>query len=155
MNEEKFVQINGENWDLLQEISKIDNEAFGVDGITVFNLFQFAKAGGVFAFISNNEIVAEVILLRSFKDDKAVFLGFAVKKSFRCKGYGKKLLKHCLDFLQKEKIRCVELTVNPDDRVAMKMYSDRFGFRKICDLSDHPEKKQKRILLQKNLKENS
>jgi len=55
----------------------------------------------------------------------ASLLGFAVKKDFRKKGFGKKLLDFFLDFCKKNKIEEISLIVKKNNLQAKKLYESR------------------------------
>ena len=39
----EYVQPDAQDWDTLERVSEIDMQGFGEDGISVFNLSQFAR----------------------------------------------------------------------------------------------------------------
>ncbi|GAB4268867.1 MAG: hypothetical protein Kow0029_04500 [Candidatus Rifleibacteriota bacterium] len=151
MQVEKFVRPEATDYKALDRISEIDCQAFVEDGISVFNLAQFARSGSVFALEIDGEILAEAVMLRNFDDNGANVFGFAVDNAHTSKGLGAKLMQHLLDFARNVGISYLELTMNPDDERAKSFYMKKFGFIKKTDLELHPKKPQKRWLMRLDL----
>lgn len=126
----------------------IDQQAFGVDGISVFNLCQFARSGSIFALTKDKDrVMAEAVVLKNIDDLGANIFGFAVKQDLLSGGYGTVLMEKLINFALKQKISYFELTVNPEDVRARNFYMQKFKFTKIKELPLHPQKSQKRWLL--------
>lgn len=79
------------------------------------------------------------ITARFFNEDNKGFgfvgndvpeLGIALKAEYRGIGIGKALLKMLVDVLKEKGIKKVSLSVDPDNRAAMKLYQ-RFGFKEV------------------------
>ncbi len=150
-NIEEFVIADPQDWKLLEMISEVDQEGFGVDGISPFNLSMFARAGYVMALISDGKVAAEAVLLRGHEPDTGFVFGFASSVAFRGQGKGTILMQHMIDFAHSVGMVRLELTVNPENPLAIKLYQEKYGFVKIEDLKSHPEKHEPRILMQKKL----
>ncbi len=142
-----LVRPQATDYERLEKISEIDCQAFGVDGISVFNLAQFARSGSVFALEDNGKIFAEAVMLKNFDDAGANIFGFAVDESITSRGYGSVLMNFLLEFARRVGISYFELTMNPEDVRATSFYMKRFGFVKKADLAMHPQKNQKRWLM--------
>jgi len=63
------------------------------------------------------------------KADVMIIDSFLVKKEFRGKGYGTKLIKKAINLAKKLKVDAVELNVNKDNVVAINLYK-KSGFGK-------------------------
>jgi ribosomal protein S18 acetylase RimI-like enzyme len=146
-----LIRPSATEYDILEQVSAIDCQAFGIDGISVFNLAQFARSGSVFALQVDGKIVAEAVLLRNVDDNGANIFGFAVEEEITSKGYGSMLMELLLDFARKNAIHYIELTMNPEDKRASSFYTKKFKFVKIADLVLHPKKLQKRWLMRLDL----
>lgn len=143
----RLIRPGATDYAILEKISQIDCQAFGVDGISVFNLAQFARSGSIFALESNGEILAEAVVLKNLDDSGANIFGFAVNEAITSRGHGTVLMKHLLEFAATAGISYFELTMNPEDERACNFYTRRFAFRKKADLAMHPKKPQKRWLM--------
>ncbi|MFZ5953253.1 MAG: GNAT family N-acetyltransferase [Candidatus Rifleibacteriota bacterium] len=146
-----LVRPAATDYNCLEKISEIDCQAFGVDGISVFNLAQFARSGSVFALQDDGKVVAEAVVLRNLDDTGANIFGFAVDESITSRGYGSVLMNFLLEFARRAGISYFELTMNPEDARATSFYMKKFGFFKKADLAMHPKKPQKRWLMRLDL----
>lgn len=149
MSEEKiidFIQPEAQDWESLERVSEIDMQGFGEDGISTFNLSQFARGGSVFCLRLNGLIIAEAVVIRNFLDDGAEIFGFAVAKEYFNQGYGTMLLKHLKEVAKKIGIKYFELTMNPDRIVLHKLYLGHGKFYKKAELTPHPHKHEPRWL---------
>lgn len=151
MSEVRFIRPDPQDWPLLQQIADIDAQAFGSDGISVFNLSQFTRCGGVFCLLVAGRAVAEAVLLRNLHDNGAVVFGFAVNKREHGKGYGGQLVKHLVAAAVENGLAYLELTVNPENLAALELYIRKAGFYKKAELSRHPQKNEPRWLLRLDL----
>ena len=142
----EYVQPDAQDWDTLERVSEIDMQGIGEDGISVFNLSQFARGGSVFCLTLNGLVIAEAVVLRNFKGDGAEIFGFAVAKEFFNQGYGTRLLLHVKKIAKQQGIKYLELTMNPDRMVLHRLYIGRGGFYKVADLAPHPHKHEPRWL---------
>lgn len=146
-----FIQPDAQDWEKLKRISEIDMEGFGEDGISAFNLSQFARGGSVFCLRLDGLIIAEAVVLRNFHDDGAEIFGFAVAKEYFNQGYGTKLIQHLKEAGKKKGIKYFELTMNPDRPVLHHLYIEKAGFYKKAVLTSHPSKGEPRWLLRYDL----
>ncbi|MBU1109257.1 MAG: GNAT family N-acetyltransferase [Candidatus Riflebacteria bacterium] len=152
MSDYRFMCPDAQDWGILRQIADIDAQAFGTDGISVFNLSQFTRSGSVFCLIDDkNKVVAETVLLRNIHDDGAVVFGFAVDETRHGQGLGAILMRYLVRLAIDSGLAWLELTVNPNNLAAMKLYMEKSGFYKMAELSDHPQKMEPRWLLRLDL----
>ncbi len=147
----RLIRPSATDYKILEEISRIDCQAFGVDGISVFNLAQFARSGSIFALQAGDEIVAEAVVLQNIDDNGANIFGFAVDETITSRGFGTALMKNLIEFALKHGWKYFELTMNPEDTRAKSFYTEKFSFQKKADLAMHPAKPQKRWLMRLEL----
>ncbi len=146
-----FVQPDPQDWGTLKQIADIDAQAFASDGISVFNLAQFVRSGAVYCLTDGSNVVAEAVLLRNIHDAGAIVFGFAVANSQQGKGIGTLLIEHLIGVATDAGIAYLELTFNPDNLSAKRLYMEKAGFYKKTELSDHPQKGEPRWLLRLDL----
>jgi len=148
-----LIQPDPQNWAILEQASKIDHQAFGVDGISVFNLSQFTRSGSLYCLvIDNSVVVGEAVILKNIYDNGVLLFGFAVDNAFKGKGYGSIMLDLLIEECASKGVEYLELTMNPDNTAAKKLYTEKFGFAKKTELSIHPEKGEPRWLMRLDLK---
>lgn len=151
MSEYRFFSPDPQDWHILRQIADIDAQAFGSDGISVFNLSQFTRSGAVFCLLDGDSVLAETVLLRNLHDNGAVVFGFAVDTSRHGQGLGAIMIQHLVKTARAAGLAYLELTVNPDNIAAKKLYLEKAGFYKKAELSDHPQKGEPRWLLRLDL----
>lgn len=151
MSDYRFFRPDPQDWPILRQIAAIDAQAFGTDGISVFNLSQFTRSGAVFCLLDGDCVVAETVLLRNLHDNGAVVFGFAVDSSRHGRGLGAIMIGHLIKAATDADMAYLELTVNPDNIAAKKLYLEKAGFFKKAELSDHPQKGEPRWLLRLDL----
>lgn len=143
----QLIQPDPQDWQILEQIAEIDRQAFGEDGISVFNLSQFARSEAVFCLVQGCIVLAEAVILRRFHDQGAVIFGFAVSGSHQRQGYGTMLLQFVTKAAEEKGIAFLELTMNPDNLAARKLYIDKGRFQKVAELALHPHKGEPRWLV--------
>lgn len=151
MHKVTCIQPDPQDWQLLEQIAMIDQQAFGEDGISVFNLSQFTRSGSVFCLALERMVLAEAVLLRNLHDTGAVVFAFAVDNKHQGRGYGSLLMQNLVEKAEAAGISYFELTMNPENQAARKFYSDKAGFRKKSELSLHPHKGEPRWLMRLDL----
>jgi ribosomal-protein-alanine N-acetyltransferase len=148
----KTIIVNPEDWDLLKEIALLDQQAFTEDGISIFNLSLFCRVGLVIAVLKESEVVAELVFLKGLNEGQGIVFGISVKDACRKQGIGTYLMQELLTLVKDFNISYIDLTVNPENSGAFKLYKDKFGFELVEDLESHPEKDEPRCLMRKYLK---
>jgi len=79
--------------------------------------------------IDDSRIVGVCELIKCWENEKIVFIhSFYVDRKFRSKGIGSKLLDGVIKLLKKEDLESIELTVDPENKIAIRLYKN-FGFR--------------------------
>ena len=146
-----LIQPDPQDWQTLEQIAEIDRQAFGEDGVSVFNLSQFARSGAVFCLTFGPFVVAEAVVLRKHQDSGAVVFGFAVEKSQRRQGHATALLEQVAQLTAETGISSLELTMNPENKAAYQLYIARGGFKKVAELALHPHKHEPRWLVRLDL----
>lgn len=152
MNEYKLLTLSPNDIEALREIETIEKQAFGDDGISIFNISLLAYSGSIFGLANSaGIIVAEAVILRNMNNDSALVFAFAVKTNFQKKGIGTILIKLLIDLGKKTNISFFELTMNPDNIAAKKLYMGIAGFIKKTEITNHPQKKEPRWLMHLDL----
>lgn len=148
----EFHNPGPNDWEILNQVAAIDQAAFGLDGVSVFNLAQFARCRSIYCMKVDGKVVAETVVFKTNFDDGALIFGFAVLGESQGKGYGTALLEHVIKKCEELGIAYLELTANPENNAAMKLYVKNGGFRHFETLPPHPQHGQPRWLLRLDLK---
>lgn len=90
-----------------------------------------------FVYTKDEEYIAEVSIVFNKNDEdytipgKRIYISrIIVKKDFRGKGYGKKLMNYAIEYAKSKGYKEISLGVNLDNYIAFKLYVD-LGFTKI------------------------
>ncbi len=131
--------LNDINPDITLELKKLEISNLGrIASINEWVIPVFIKYGKVIVAVKNSssgleekgKIIGVNELLRKWDEPETVFIhSFYVKKSFREKGIGSLLLKESIKILKEEKVRKIELTVDPKNLLAIRLY-EKFNFKK-------------------------
>ena len=115
--------------EIIARLVQIETEAFGPGGLNVWHLEPLIRHGRVYVYRLDNEIVGLVHYMLDWdRPQKAYMVGVSISKESRGRGIGAELLKESFEALSKENIEEVELTVDPDNVAAVKLYESKLGF---------------------------
>lgn len=108
-----------------------------------------------FVYTKDEEYIAEVFIVFNKNDEdytipgKRIYISrIIVKKDFRGKGYGKKLMNYAIDYAKNNGYKEISLGVNLDNYIAFKLYVD-LGFTKIQYIGEDSDGKYVKLI--KNL----
>jgi len=116
---------------LLQVIKKLEIENLGVDAaLNEWQIPVFTRYGRfIIALGPTGEIAGVCQALRSWKNPDVAFIhSFYIVQKFRNRGAGKSLLGYVIELFRTEGFKRAELTVDPENAVALKLYAG-FGFK--------------------------
>ncbi len=147
----EFISPHPQDWEHLAAIAEIDRQAFTEDGISIFNLSQFTRSGSVFCLLKDGVVVGESVLLKNLFDNGAVIFGFAVSSACQGCGIGKIMMQKLIETAQALGIEYLELTMNPENQAAKKLYMNVGRFTKKQELMPHPKKNEPRWLMHLDL----
>lgn len=127
------VEIVTEMDDGLQDmILDIDEAAFGPGSLNEWSLPLFSRYGRIYLARYNGEPAGVAELMRDWRDAELVYLyGYAVDPRFRSEGIGTTLLRVILEALPRAGFKRLQLTVHPENKVAIHIYRDKFGMRTV------------------------
>ena len=116
---------------LLQQLVQFEKEAFGDGGLNEWNLVPLIRHGRVYVAKQQQEVVGLIEYIRDWDNPrKAYLIGVSIAKEMRGQGLGTILLHTTLQLLKKKNIEEVELTVDPENLGAIKIYEEKLGFAK-------------------------
>ena len=116
---------------LLQRLVRLEKEAFDVGGLNEWNILPFIRHGRVYVAKEQQDIIGLIEYMRDWDNpQKSYLVGVSIAKEMRGQGLGTILLHTSLQLLKKENIEEVELTVDPENLAAIKVYEEKLGFVK-------------------------
>ncbi|NLM18051.1 MAG: GNAT family N-acetyltransferase [Candidatus Riflebacteria bacterium] len=153
MSEMRLIMPAPQDWAKLEQVEEIEQAAFGVDGLSVFNISLFARGDSLYCVSIDGRIVAEAIVLYALPSEKldAVLFSLAVHPDFSRRGCATFLLNKVVEILKDKGFASLSLTMNPENVALKELYIRKFGFEKKADLGSHPVKKETRHLVVKQL----
>lgn len=105
-----------------------------------------------FVYRKDKEYIGEISLVFNKNDKDYTIPGIRlyisriiVKKDFRGKGYGKKLLNYMIEYAKKKKYKELSLGVNLDNYIALKLYV-ALGFNKIQYIGEDSDGKYVKLI---------
>lgn len=126
-------ELNDFNWQLLDDIKKLEERNLGrAAAINEWIIPVIIRYGKIIIAQDTRDqgIIGVCELLRSFKDEYTAFIhSFYIDIPYRRKGAGKKLLGKAIRIMKTDKIKTIELTVDPGNTIALSFYGG-FGFEK-------------------------
>ncbi len=130
-----YKEIKDFDWELTERVVKLEKKNLGRElSINQWVIPVVIRYGKFIAAVNSNDdsdIIGVCEIIKNWEKEKSAFIhSFYVDKEYRNKGIGKNLLKKVIDILENEGFRTVELTIDPDNEVAIHLYSEA-GFKKI------------------------
>lgn len=115
---------------IVKQLAMLEEEAFGRGGLNEWHLVPLIRHGRVFILRSSEkEIIGTVQYILDWDEPKKAYLfGISIAKPWRGQGLGNALLTQSITALQSELINMVELTVDPSNTAAVRLYEQKLGF---------------------------
>jgi len=123
----KLVHANDAQ--IVRCIVQLEKESFGDGGMNEWHLVPLIRHGRVYVACIEGEVVGSVQYLLDWENPlKAYMFGVAITKTWQGKGLGTEFLKQSFHALAESNIQEVELTVDPNNTAAVKVYETKLGF---------------------------
>ena len=105
-----------------------------------------------FVYTKDEEYIGEISIVFNKNDEDYSIPGIRlyvsriiVKKEFRRRGYGKKLMNHIIEYAKREGYKELSLGVNLDNYIALKLYVE-LGFDKIQYIGEDNDGKYVKLI---------
>lgn len=145
----KIIELDIKNFEKCNNIWNMDKNKEHKDKIYNELLNKNRKT---FVYVKDDKYIAEASLVFDKEDEdytipgKRIYLSrIVVKKDFREKGYGKKLMNNIIEYAKKENYEEMSLGVNLDNYIAFKLYVD-LGFTKIQYIGEDSDGKYVKLI---------
>ena len=145
----KIIELDIKNFEKCNNIWNMDKNKEHKDKIYNELLNKNRKT---FVYVKDDKYIAEASLVFDKEDEdytipgKRIYLSrIVVKKDFRGKGYGKKLMNNIIEYAKKENYEEMSLGVNLDNYIAFKLYVD-LGFTKIQYIGEDSDGKYVKLI---------
>lgn len=146
------INIKNNDENKITRIKEIDRQAFGDAGLDEWFIVPFFRHGMVLALRYQKEIVGSAVFLRDWDSQNQAYLfSVAIDSGYRGQGLGTRFLKECFSIIKKEGIRHVELTVDPSNHQAIKVYKEKLGFKTIEQRENEYGEGEDRLVMELDL----
>lgn len=116
--------------EMIQRLVQLDKEAFGEGGMNVWHFVPLIRHGRVYVYKQSTQILGSIQYMLDWESPcKAYMIGVSISQGSRGLGLGTQLLMESLHALARENITEVELTVDPKNTRAVKIYEKKLGFK--------------------------
>jgi len=128
-----YKEIKDFDWELIEKIVKLEkknleNES-SINQWIIPVIIRYGKFIAAVGGDSDPDIVGVCEIIKDWDRDNSAFIhSFYIDEEYRNMGIGRNLLKKVIDVLKGENFKVVELTVDPDNEVAIHLYREA-GFR--------------------------
>ncbi len=140
---------------LRETILGIDEEAFGLGSLNEWSLPPFLHYGRVYLARFNGKPVGMAELMRDWRDQELAYLyGYAVAEDYRGYGVGTALFRTILEALPRAGFKRLQLTVHPENHIAIHIYEEKFRMKRVNFLKDYYGPGEDRWLLEWEWKNN-
>lgn len=140
--------------DLREIMLSIDEEAFGPGSLNEWSLPLFSHYGRIYMARLNGTPVGVAELIRDWRDPELAYLyGYAVAKDYRGYGIGTTLLRSILEMLPRSGFKRLQLTVHPENQVAIHIYQDKFRMKRVEFVKNYYGAGEDRWLMEWNIDE--
>ncbi len=126
----EIVEIKKFDYRLLEKLKALEISSFGPEAAANQWLLPIIiRYGKIIAVKTDSNFIGLCLLIRSWDNtDKAFIHSLHVKKQYRNQGIGKMLLAKAIEMAKDYGIKCIDLTVDPQNKTAIKLYKN-FGFK--------------------------
>lgn len=129
----KFEEIFPENENDIKQVEEIELEAFGIGAIDKWVIKPISRYGKIVSLKECGKLVGITELMWKWNSKNVYIYSFAVKKMWQNQGCGKLLMEKTIEYLKKQSVEKISLTVSKDNYKAINLY-ENFGFIKEREL---------------------
>lgn len=139
---------------ILGTMTEIEDESFEDGGLRKWELVPIIRHGRLIAMFDKGRPVGLLELMRDWDDPQSFYIyGVSVAKGYRNMGIGSKLLRYAFERFADKGFKNAVLTVDPENRPAVHLYRDKFGFDVDGYRKELYEKKSDRFLMTLDIEE--
>lgn len=147
----RVVEVKASDVDIIEQVYQNEIESFGImGGADRWLIKSFVRYGKMYVLMDENRLLSVAQFQRVFYEKSVFLYGFSTVVNERNKGYGKELLRKVEKKLRDEKIEKIYLTVDPQNDIAMKIYTNE-GYKIVEFEKDEYGKGIDRYLMMKNI----
>nr|WP_269438294.1 GNAT family N-acetyltransferase [Phosphitispora fastidiosa] len=136
--------------DIARRLVEIEDKAFGEGGLhNEWLMVPMIRYGRVFTAELEGQLVGSAQFMRAWiGHDTVYFYGVSMLPQYRGQGLGTAFLKDILSYLKKDGVRKVILSVSPQNKRAVHLYRERFGFRTVNSIAGEYGPGEDRLIME-------
>ncbi len=137
---------------VVEAVTALEETTFGRGGLNEWHLPAIIRQGRLYVARADETkiVVGAASLIRSWETGIAFLLDLAVAREWQRRGVGRRLMAAVVEGLKRDGIRCLELTVAPENGPALALYNG-LGMTKAAYLPEEYGVGTDRILLRLEL----
>ncbi len=150
----RVVEVGAHDPSLIEKVIEIDLTTFSEPTWSHYTAGLMLRHGRTFLLKDGELIIGTCQTIRSWeRPGEAALFAMAIRPGYRNRGLGTFFLRRVLDMLRASGLRSVVLEVDPSNRPAIKVYTEKFGFRRVCDLRDEYGRGHHRVQMRLTLQQ--
>jgi len=148
----EYFQIKERDYDLVEQLIKIESAAFGGEALDVFELIAMLRHARVYVAVEYDEVLGSVYFMRNFDDpDKAFLHSVNIADPKSTPNLAASLLNIAFADMKSFDIQTVEVNVDPSNYRALKIYREQLGFVASESMQNEILGNEEILVLQKEL----
>ena len=139
---------------LLKRVVKFGSDIFGELSMDEWGLVPQIRHGNVFLLKEENQkrIIGLAILMRDWEDTEKVYLyDYAIAEDLQGNGLGYQFLKVISTNLAEQNFHKMSLTVDVENKPAIRLYKDKIGFKVMHHSKDEYGEGHDRYIMELNI----
>ena len=133
----RVVEVGAHDSSLIDKIIEIDLTTFSEPTWSHYTAGLMLRPGRTFLVKEGELLIGTCQASRAWGPPNAADLfASATRPGYRNRGLGPFFLSGVPDILRSSGCRSVVLEVDPTNRPAIKVYTEKFGFQRVCELRD-------------------
>lgn len=119
----EFIEVKSEDREKIEEILEMEEGSLGVNGaIDIWTLKPLVRYGKVFAMVEEGSVVSAGEFMQKVESREIYLYGVSTRVGYWGRGYAKKLLEKSEEYFSKRGMEKINLTVDPENTRAVKLY---------------------------------
>ncbi len=148
----EYFQIKERDFDLVEQLVEIERSDYAGEALDVFELISMLRHARVYVAVEYDEILGSVYFMRNFDDpDKAFLHSINIVDPQATPSLGTSLLNIAFADMKTFGIQVVEVSVDPANYRALKIYREQLGFVASDSLQGDVLGGEEILMLQKEL----
>ncbi|MEG0257133.1 MAG: GNAT family N-acetyltransferase [Christensenella sp.] len=148
----EYFHIKERDFDLVEQLIRIEHSSYESGGMDIFDLIAMLRHARVYVAVEYDEILGAVYFMRNFDNTDKVFLhSINIIDPQAYPNLGTSLLNIAFSDMRAFGIKIVEVSVDPSNYRALKIYREQLGFVASDSMQSEILNGEEILMLQKEL----